>query len=87
VFSIAHEDGDDRAGVYYRGQITFGPANNDGNVALIPVDNIPWDWIKSLNQRSMLTRYIKERTESRFGIYVGPAAGGAIKGLEVKAQI
>jgi flavin reductase (DIM6/NTAB) family NADH-FMN oxidoreductase RutF len=83
VFSIAHEDGDARAGVYYRGQITSGPANNDSTIILIPIDKIPWDSIKSLNQRTMLTRYIRERTESRFGIYVGTAAGGAIKGLKV----
>lgn len=82
VFSIAHEDGDHRAGVYYRGRITSFAAPAESGFVLVPIGSIPWDAIKSLNQRTMLTRYLRERSESRFGIYVGTAAGGAIKSLE-----
>lgn len=85
VFSIAHEDGDHRAGVYYRGRITSFATPADSGFVLVPITSIPWDAIKSLNQRTMLTRYLRERTESRFGIYVGTAAGGAIKSLAVGA--
>lgn len=83
VFSIAHEDGDHRAGVYYRGRIASFAAPAESGFVLVPIMSIPWDAIKSLNQRTMLTRYLRERTESRFGIYVGTAAGGAIKSLAV----
>jgi hypothetical protein len=30
----------------------------------------------------MLERYMKERSEARFGIYVGTTRGGTIKSLE-----
>lgn len=86
VFSIAHEDGDHRAGVYYRGRIISGPAADDSVVVLVPIDKIPWDSIKSMNQGAMLTRYVRERMEARFGIYVGTAEGGAIKSLEIAGK-
>jgi flavin-dependent trigonelline monooxygenase, reductase component len=82
VFSIAHEDGDHRAGIYYRGRILDWLAENNSSVVLVPVDAIPWASIRSQNQRAMLARYVGERTHARFGIYVGPANGSPTWALE-----
>jgi flavin reductase (DIM6/NTAB) family NADH-FMN oxidoreductase RutF len=82
VFSIAHEDGSPRAGIYYRGEVRAGPPADSPTAVMVPFDAIPWEAIPSRNQQAMLQRYVKERAEARFGIYVGVAGGGTIKSLD-----
>ena len=48
---------------------------------LIPFDDIPWDDLPSEAIGSMLRRYIDERRQDLFGIYVGDARSGEIQPL------
>lgn len=82
VFSIGHEDGSSKISVYYRGEVREGPPSGSRTAVMIPFEKIPWNQVHSRNQTAMLQRYIKERAEARFGIYVGNVGGGTIKSLE-----
>jgi flavin reductase (DIM6/NTAB) family NADH-FMN oxidoreductase RutF len=76
---------DPRAGaastsIYYRGTIDTIPAS-DGRLRLVRLDEIPWERIKDDAVRSMLSRFVRERNEDTFGVYVGDADQGMVKAL------
>src|SRR4029077_3111605 len=41
-----------------------------------PIDELPYDQISTHELRSMLRRYVRERQEKRFGIYMDSGDGG-----------
>ena len=83
VFSIAHEEGTGRINVYYRGDLGSGPPPDSPTAQMVPLEALPWDIMPpNPSHRLMLDRYMKERSEARFGIYVGTTRGGTIKSLE-----
>jgi len=49
---------------------------------LVAPSEIPWGELPDFATQSMLRRYVSERSESRFGIYVGTSAAGTVKGLD-----
>ncbi|SAL83603.1 oxygenase [Caballeronia arvi] len=68
--------------VYYRGRV----ADNSGVAAnsslrMIPLNEIPWDQVRDSAVKSMLQRYVRERSEDAFGIYVGDAETGTVQSL------
>lgn len=73
------EDGLEHS-VYYRGEIVYGPEDQPG-VRMFAFDEIPWDRIDDSALREMLRRYVAERSENRFGIYVGDNERGQIHAL------
>lgn len=66
--------------VYYRGQ-AIGELPQDGAVRVVPLDAIPWDRLQDEAVSSMLRRYVKERSEDAFGVYVGDANTGSVQPL------
>ncbi len=48
---------------------------------VIPLDQIPWAGLRDDAIRSMLRRYVHERTEDTFGVYVGDAERGTVQAL------
>jgi len=66
--------------VYYRGQVRVAPGDGAG-VRMIPLDEIPWDRLPDSALRSMLGRYVNERVEDRFGVYVGDFEAGQVHTL------
>ncbi|SIT37318.1 Nitrilotriacetate monooxygenase component B [Paraburkholderia ribeironis] len=66
--------------IYYRGRVV-DDAPAAPNVQYVPLDAIPWDEIRDPAVQSMLRRYVKERTEDAFGIYVGDVEKGTVQSL------
>ncbi len=64
--------------IVYRGEAT---AVDGGEAALVPFRDIPWDEIADPAVRSMIERYVREREEDAFGIYVGDATSGRVRPL------
>jgi hypothetical protein len=46
-----------------------------------PFDQIPWDRVRDEAVRAMLQRFVRERSEDTFGIYVGDAERGTVQAL------
>ncbi|MGX5849112.1 alpha/beta fold hydrolase [Mesorhizobium sp. PL10] len=69
-----------RSHVYYRGTVTT-PASGDRQVRLVEIDHIADLRIADPAVRSMLTRYVRERTEDAFGVYVGNEVEGEVRPL------
>ena len=66
--------------VYYRGDVLEGPSP-DAPAALIPFDEVPFDRLPDNGLRELVRRYISERVENRFGIYVGDSERGRVRTL------
>lgn len=69
-----------RSHVYYRGTVT-APAPGDGQVRLVDIDHVADLKVADPAVRSMLTRYVRERTEDAFGVYVGNEVEGEVRPL------
>ncbi|MEX3937669.1 flavin reductase [Paraburkholderia phymatum] len=68
--------------VYYRGRvIDSGAAWIDSSIRIVPLSRIPWDELRDEAVRSMLERYVRERSEDAFGIYVGDTEAGTVQTL------
>ena len=67
--------------VYYRGSLGGDSGLDPARTRLIPFDDIPWDDLPSEVIASMLRRYIDERRQDLFGIYVGDARSGDVQRL------
>lgn len=66
--------------IYYRGALTGSPRPEAG-ARLVPLEAIAFDRLPDEATRSMLARYVRERREDAFGIYVGDAERGKIHPL------
>lgn len=66
--------------VYYRGQVVGDLPASDA-VQVLPLDAIPFDKLPDEAIRSMLQRYVKERSEDSFGVYAGDTNAGAVRSL------
>ena len=69
-----------RSHVYYRGTVT-APSSSDRQTRLVEIDDIADLKIADPAVRSMLTRYVRERTEDAFGVYVGNEVEGEVRPL------
>jgi flavin reductase (DIM6/NTAB) family NADH-FMN oxidoreductase RutF len=69
--------------VYYRGILKSPPAAE--GLRVIPFAEIPWASLRDDAIRSMLHRYVRERTEDAFGIYIGDAERGTVQALAKQA--
>jgi flavin-dependent trigonelline monooxygenase, reductase component len=68
--------------VYYRGRVsTRLAAMMDSAIHIAPLSRIPWDELRDDAVRSMLQRYVRERSEDAFGIYVGDTQTGTVQTL------
>ena len=82
LFSV-FEDPERGAGamsVIYRGYLREAPPK-DAAVVLAKLDAIPWERVRGGALTAMLRRYIAERLQDGFGIYVGDAERGTVQSL------
>ena len=82
LFSV-FEDAERGAGamsVIYRGFLREAPPH-DAAVTLAKLDAIPWERVRGGALHAMLRRYIAERLDDTFGIYVGDAERGTVQSL------
>ena len=70
--------------VVYRGTSRQAPAPSAA-AELVPFDAMAWDRIADAAVRSMLHRYIAERAQDLFGVYVGDAERGTVQHLAATA--
>jgi flavin reductase (DIM6/NTAB) family NADH-FMN oxidoreductase RutF len=66
--------------VYYRGTADR-PLPPHGAAHATPFDRIPWDRLRDGAVRAMLQRFVRERSEDTFGIYVGDTERGTVQAL------
>ena len=66
--------------IVYRGQLKATPAAG-ARAALVPFDAIPWERVRDAALATMLRRYIAEKRQDLFGIYVGDAEHGTVHNL------
>ncbi|HKT99739.1 MAG TPA: flavin reductase family protein [Paraburkholderia sp.] len=68
--------------IYYRGRVIHnGSPWLDSSIRIVPLSQIPWDEISDAAVRSMLERYVRERRQDTFGIYVGDTEAGTVQTL------
>jgi flavin reductase (DIM6/NTAB) family NADH-FMN oxidoreductase RutF len=70
--------------IYYRGGFDGTPRLESG-ARLVPFDDIPWARLPDEATRTMLARFVRERSEDAFGIYVGDAEQGTVHPLATHA--
>lgn len=78
LFAVFEEKGVTH--IYYRGHVVNG-IEPDAKVTYLPLNAIAWDKVKDPALESMLRRYVKERAEDLYGIYVGDAECGRVQTL------
>lgn len=66
--------------IVYRGQLR-ATATIAAPAVLVPFDAVPWERVKDAALATMLRRYIAERQQDLFGIYVGDAERGTVQNL------
>ncbi|MBB3000323.1 flavin reductase (DIM6/NTAB) family NADH-FMN oxidoreductase RutF [Paraburkholderia tropica] len=70
--------------VYYRGRVnSSAAAMMDNAIHIVPLSQIPWSKLRDEAVRAMLQRYVRERSEDAFGIYVGDNEAGTVQALAV----
>lgn len=80
LFAVFEETDKHRVSIHYRGKLLDGPGHGSG-ARLVPFDAIPWSRLPTDAVRSMLQRYVSERREDCFGIYVGDEVSGTVRTL------
>ncbi|MDR6953957.1 flavin reductase (DIM6/NTAB) family NADH-FMN oxidoreductase RutF/pimeloyl-ACP methyl ester carboxylesterase [Ancylobacter sp. 3268] len=85
LFAVYETPGaaDGTVSIYYRG--TFEGTPPEGATCLVPFAEIPWERLPDAATRTMLRRFVKERSEDAFGIYVGDAERGTVHALATQA--
>jgi len=80
LFAVFEEDASGKLYVYYRGQIRSAPGDGAG-VKLFPLSEIPFERMENRAVGSMLERYVRERLDDQFGVYVGDFEQGHVERL------
>jgi flavin reductase (DIM6/NTAB) family NADH-FMN oxidoreductase RutF len=80
LFAVFEEPRVGSMSIYYRGTLRE-PPDRSGAVRLVPMDEIPWTELEDDAVRSMLRRYVHERSEDQFGVYVGDSERGIVQAL------
>ncbi|WP_175864382.1 flavin reductase [Burkholderia cepacia] len=84
LFAVFEAVGEREPGVhiYYRGRVIHtGSPWFDSSIRIVPLWQIPWDEIADTAVRSMLERYVRERRQDAYGIYVGDTEAGTVQAL------
>jgi len=80
VFSVVDNAQTERMRIVYRGTAEARP-NSDGSFKFYGLKNIPWQRLDAPATGTVLRRYVQERVQHRFGVYVGGAETGQIATL------
>ena len=80
LYAVFESSTDRELSVYYRGDLLDGPAP-DAAARLVAFDDVPFDRLPDNGLRELVRRYISERVENRFGIYVGDSQRGTVQTL------
>lgn len=76
VYSVFSDDRSDVLSTVYLGEITEIGEPGHGGYAIIREEDIPFERVSKF--QGMIRRYIRERQQDQFGLYVGTSAKGTI---------
>ena len=79
LFAVYEDPESGAHSIVYRGEARA--VEDRARVALIPFASIPWEDIRDAAVRAMIQRYVREREEDAFGIYVGDTTNGRVRPL------
>ena len=82
LFAVFDDEKTGALSVFYRGEIADVMGGRAETLRLVALPEIPWNELPDFATQSMLRRYVSERNEDRFGIYVGTSDAGTVKGLD-----
>ncbi|WP_322049327.1 flavin reductase family protein [Paraburkholderia sp. J67] len=77
----AHDEDRDGVRIFYRGRVVAQRGMSAPELHIVPLSQVPWDALSDPAERSMLERYVKERHEDAFGVYVGDSEAGTVQTL------
>ncbi len=83
LFSVFDGPGIDDLSIFYRGELDDTDGLDTSAAKLFGCKHIPWEALPSGAYRSMLRRYVAERTDLKFGVYVGSENDGTVTALEL----
>lgn len=79
LFAVFENNNDKTLSIYYRGQVTDYINTDQGR--FYDLADIPFERIADPALCTMLKRYIRERAQDAFGIYVGDERDGAVESI------
>lgn len=84
LFAVYETQRDGVIHIYYRAEARqdYKKVDNNKNISFVAFEEIPFDKLPDHSSRTMLQRYIKERAEDAYGIYVGNENEGDIKRIK-----
>lgn len=84
-FLFAVFEARDGTHIYYRGRVAGATVEKSvaKSVEYVPLSRINWSDIADPAVESMLRRYVRERMEDAFGIYVGDSESGTVQPLAI----
>jgi hypothetical protein len=84
LFAVFEDVRSSTHSIYYRGEICGGRPDSS-RAQFYAFDDIPWDKLPDDAVRSMLHRYVTERREDAFGVYVGGVKRGVVQAVGKRA--
>ncbi|MFT3732941.1 MAG: alpha/beta fold hydrolase [Hyphomicrobium sp.] len=85
LYAVIDDAASQSTSIFYRGRLLAATAS-DERIQLVRLEDIPSLKIADQAIASMLDRYVKERREDQFGIYVGTAHQGIVRSLTASPQ-
>jgi len=79
LFAVYEDPPSGAHSIVYRGEARA--ASEQAMTRLIRFEDIPWDDIRDPAIRAVIERYVREREDDCFGVYVGDATTGRVKPL------
>ncbi len=79
LYAVVEAAGGDTLSIFYRGIAEDGSVRQPGEYH--DLDAIPWHGLHDSRTTAMLQRYVRERAEDQFGVYVGDDVSGTVRPL------
>lgn len=79
LFAVFEDQTSGAISIFYRGSLQ--DVSEAGGARLVDLDEIPWSDIRDEATRAMLRRYVRERQQDGFGVYMGGLETGVVKAL------
>jgi flavin reductase (DIM6/NTAB) family NADH-FMN oxidoreductase RutF len=79
LFAVYEDPKTGAHSIVYRGEARAVDAR--AKASLVPFEEIPWNDIRDVAMRSTIQRYVRERGEDCFGVYVGDTTAGRVQPL------
>ncbi len=79
LFAVYEDPDSGVHSIVYRGEARAVDAH--AKASLVAFHDIPWNDIRDAAVRAMLERYVREREQDSFGVYVGDTTSGRVRPL------